>query len=152
MYTIYIAELFLPKCLLKSSFHMSYGFSNRMEVLSNIVNAILFLKDKLLLIIWIWSVRKGTIAWTFIFSLTRNKYMHSNNYPSQILKMINHWVTESLTTAQCFPAKMVCCKPYRIIKWQQILKHAQCLTLYRLHLNSSWWESTNLETHLREVV
>lgn len=113
-YTIYIAELFLPKCFSKSIFLMNYGFSNRMEVLSNIVNAILFLKDKLILTIWIWSVRKGTIAWTFIFSLTRNKYMYSNNYPSVILKIINLWVTENLTTAQCFPAKMVCCELYRI--------------------------------------
>lgn len=43
---IYIAVLVLSKCFSKSIFLMSYGFSNRMEVLSNVINAILFLKDK----------------------------------------------------------------------------------------------------------
>lgn len=51
MYTIYTAVLVLPKCFSKSIFFMTYGFSKRMEVLSNVFNAVLFLKDKLSLII-----------------------------------------------------------------------------------------------------
>lgn len=43
---IYIAVLVLSKCFSKSIFFMSYDFSNRMEVLLNVINAILFLKDK----------------------------------------------------------------------------------------------------------
>jgi Kef-type K+ transport system membrane component KefB len=88
---IYTAVLSLPKCFLKSIFLVSYGFSSRMEVLLNIVNAILLYK--LHLIIWVWSV-KTTIAWTFIFNLTRNECL-CNYYLSLSLKIINPYLEEN---------------------------------------------------------